>query len=352
MGKDKRLLTLLFLVPFVLSCWGVVVILSMTGWHAHSPALKQAVWFGLSVVTFGLVVLVPYRFWFRIRWWLFWGCLALLVATLLPGIGVTVKGASRWINLGVANFQPAEAMAVALPLILVPMYEKSPYPWRAALVTLLPLIPVAFILLLQPDFGSLLLVVGLVGALFVNRYGFFVPLVCLGPLVPLLVFFATRGYRMDRIEMWVNPWLDPMGAGYQVIQGLIAFANGGVWGIGIHRSQDFLPEIHNDFIFPAMGEQFGIFGTLGTIAAFLLLTLLAFRAFTKCKGVYRALVWGFMVSLFLPMFINVGGVTKLIPLSGMPLPFISYGGTSLLFCWIKVGLMCRALAEKTGGERG
>lgn len=342
----KKLLTSLWVLPLLLSCWGVVVILSMTGWQVHSPAFKQAIWLGIALVVFILVLCTSFDRWIKARGWLFIGCLGLLLLTKVPGIGVTVKGASRWINLGIMNFQPAEAMAVALPLVLAPVYHKSSYPVRAALATVVVLAPIGLLLMMQPDFGSLLLMVGLAGALFADCYGFLVPLVCLALITPLMVFLATRGYRMDRIEMWRNPWLDPMGAGYQVIQGLIAFANGGLWGIGIHRSQDFLPEVHNDFIFPAMGEQFGLFGTMGTILCFFLLALFAWMAYRRCTGMRRSLIWAFEVSLFLPLFINVGGVTKLIPLSGMPLPFISYGGTSLVFCWIKVGLICRLLFEE------
>ena len=196
----------------------------------------------------------------------------------------------------------------------------------------------------------------LIAGLFVERYGVVVPLIitaCLSPLtLPLLWRLANQGYRAARVRTWLDPWTDPLGAGYQVIQGLIAFANGRMWGIGFGRSQQFLPEGHNDFIFPALGEQIGFVGTSAVFFLFFLWTLCVWAAYKKLPAERRILVWGCCLSVLLPFFINLGGVMKIIPLTGMPLSFFSYGGTSLLFMWIRIGLLIRLVREPfTGDDR-
>lgn len=340
----------LLILPFLISAWGVVVILAMTGWSLHSPAARQLLWFLISLAACGVILGLPLERWYRGNLFFYGLCLVALIMTFLPGVGVSVNGANRWVALGPVRFQPAEAITLVLPLMLARMYHKCPYPTRAGLISAaLMLLPVG-LMALQPDFGSILVAGGVVGGMFVDCYGFFWPLVSLLVVGPLAFLYARTGHRGARLAMWLDPWIDPMGKGYQVIQGLIAFANGGVWGIGIHRSQDFLPELHNDFIFPAMGEQFGLAGTLSMLAAFAIFFYFALRAYRRTRGVNRTLIWGLTVALFMSLFINVGGVTKLIPLSGMPLPFVSYGGTSLLFSWMKVGLICKAFQEGQEGQ--
>ncbi|EEX48056.1 FtsW/RodA/SpoVE family cell cycle protein [Jonquetella anthropi] len=341
---------LIWLIPMLLSFCGLVVIAAMTGWSGHSPAFKQLLWLSVSFICFLAVMSIPLTVWTRVAWGAFAASFLFLGLTLAPGIGVTIKGASRWIHFGSFSFQPAEALSFALLLLLVRLYQRNARQLKALAVTGGIVFLCAVFLLRQPDFGSVLLIVALSGALLVDRYGFLLPAGALAVLTPLMYLVVMhQGYRQERIAVWLDPWSDPMGSGYQVIQGLIAFANGGLSGIGVNRSQDFLPEVHNDFIFPAMGEQFGLIGTMVLLGCFIIWSFVALQVYRRSVGISKQFAWGCCVSVILPLFINIGGVTKLIPLSGMPLPFVSYGGTSLLFMWMRVGILARVARESAQG---
>jgi len=161
----------------------------------------------------------------------------------------------------------------------------------------------------------------------------------------LFMMFYTAEYRHRRFEAFWNPWDDPMGRGFQIIQGLIAFSNGGIWGVGLGRGLqqlNYLPAAHTDYIFPAIGEEFGLVGTLLIVLLYAFWTFKAYMLYRRTNDPYLSvLIWGLTASILFPMFINLGGVLKLIPLTGIPLPFISFGGTSLVVMWLKVGILIR-----------
>lgn len=335
----------LWILPLILTTFGVVVITSMTGWDRSSPGMKQAVWFVIAAAGFVTVTQIPLRLWNKYSLPLLCAAFALLVLTVASPLRVSVKGASRWLRLGPVRFQPLEFVSFAMMIHFAKVYNRQTSMKRAVAVSLVLFAPFALVIMKQPDFGGLLMLAGIVGALFIERWGFLLPLACAAAASPLLWYLANRGYRAERILTWLDPWNDPLGSGYQVIQGLIAFANGHLWGIGMGRGQQFLPEVHNDFIFPALGEQFGFVGTAGVFAAFLLWTLCVCRAYRRALPERRILIWGCCVSVLLPFFINLGGVMKIIPLTGMPLPFVSYGGTSLVFMWARIGFLVRLVKE-------
>ena len=335
----------LWIIPLLLSVFGVVLILSMTGWNLASQGAKQAFWFVVSMPGFLLMTQIPLRFWRRRCFLLLILSLGFMALTVFSPLRVTVKGASRWLRFGPVNFQPLELASFMLMICLSRVYGKIRGVWRALAITAVLLAPIAAVLFLQPDFGGFLLLIGIAGALFAERYGMALPAgAALATALPLW-YFANSGYRAERIQTWLDPWTDPLGSGYQVIQGLIAFANGRMWGIGLGRGEQFLPEVHNDFIFPALGEQCGLVGTLSVFFLFLLWALCVFLAYRKVDPERRLLLWGCFVAVMLPFFINLGGVMKIIPLTGMPLPFISYGGTSLMFMWARIGLLIRLVTE-------
>lgn len=154
---------------------------------------------------------------------------------------------------------------------------------------------------------------------------------------------------MRRILALVDPWSDPLNTGFQVIQGLIAFANGNLWGLGVgHGLQklQYLPAAHTDFIFAAIGEELGLFGTLFVLFLFFLWIWRAWSVYILFpRGFERSLLWGMVLSIVLPLLINVGGVTKVIPLTGIPLPFVSYGGSALVMAWMRTGIILRLARE-------
>ncbi|MDD4613181.1 MAG: FtsW/RodA/SpoVE family cell cycle protein, partial [Synergistaceae bacterium] len=166
------------------------------------------------------------------------------------------------------------------------------------------------------------------------------------------VFFMLilkEGYRLRRYIAFLDPWEQPLDSGFQVIQGLVAFSNGGLFGVGIGKGLqklNYLPAAHTDYIFATIGEEFGFIGTFSVLFFFLLWAVRACAAYKDASDQFLStLVWAVSVSVLIPMFINLGGVLKLIPLTGIPLPFISYGGSSLLFMWAKIGLLMRVCRE-------
>ena len=169
----------------------------------------------------------------------------------------------------------------------------------------------------------------------------------------MLIVFEP--YRMRRLLAWLDPWRDPLNKGFQAIQGLIAFANGGLWGSGLgHGFQklNYLPAAYTDFIYAAVGEELGFAGTLCILALFAFWLMQTRDSYFRSEDSFKAtLIWGISLTILLPLVINVAGVTKMIPLTGMPLPFVSYGGTSLVTMWARVGLLLRLEKDSwLGGE--
>jgi cell division protein FtsW len=190
--------------------------------------------------------------------------------------------------------------------------------------------------------------------MFVERFGWKYPIL-LGvvSLLPITGLVYLENYRIRRLLAFMDPFSDPLDAGYQIIQSLIAFANGEVWGAGLgHGLQklQYLPAGSTDFIYAMLGEEVGLLGTMGVILLF------AFWVF-RCRLLYKcandgfetAAVWGVTLTLLLPFFINIAGVTKLIPLTGMPLPFISYGGSAMSMAWMRIGVLLRVHKSSSEG---
>lgn len=206
-------------------------------------------------------------------------------------------------------------------------------------------------LLCQPDLGTTILVFLISMGMYVERVGFKLPIITGAVIIaaasPSLVFGTS--YRMRRISAFINPWNDPLDTGFQAIQGLIAFANGGFWGTGMgHGFQklNYLPAAYTDFIYAAIGEELGLVGTVGVLMLFAFWIAQTRRIYYNLEDKFRSsLTWGVTLTVVLPLIINVAGVTKLMPLTGMPLPFVSYGGTSLLMMWSRVGMLMKLEKE-------
>jgi cell division protein FtsW len=277
--------------------------------------------------------------------------LILLTATLVPGVGSLVSGARRWIRVAGVSVQPSEILTLALIMVVAKLMARNEMnPQKCFYRILLILIVSAIPLLKQPDLGSTILISAICMGMYVERFGWKLPLVTgVFGAAMIAVFIMLKPYRMRRVYAFLNPWLDPLDTGFQTIQGLIAFANGGKWGTGLgHGFQklQYLPAASTDFIYAALGEEMGLIGTLGVLALF-------FLWLTRCRELYNrapegyetALVWGVTLTIAIPLFINVAGVTNAMPLTGMPLPFVSYGGSSLVMMWMRVGLLLRIHKE-------
>ncbi len=346
----------LWVIPLILSALGVIVILSLTSVRLGDGSLsfilgkKQTQWLAVALGAMLIVSAVPLRFWLDHSGFFLIFAWALSWLPLIPGIGAGGGGALRWVRVGSMTFQPLEFLTFFLVVHLCNIYGRGKLQGlRSFVLTLLLGAMVMLPILVQPDLGGSLLLFFLAMGLYVGAHGILLPLMSVILLSPVFMFLSQKEYRHRRIVAWLDPWSDPSDVGYQTIQGLVAFANGGFWGTGLGRAMQrsrFLPAAHTDFIFAALSETLGVWGSVGVLALFFFWFIRVYVHFNQCKNQKISLLfWGMGLSVALPLIINVGGVTNLIPMTGMPLPFLSYGGSSLVVSWIKVGLLLRAVRE-------
>jgi len=277
--------------------------------------------------------------------------LALLVAVLIPGLGHVVNGSRRWIRLAGFNFQASE-LARLLVLIFIASYaarrEAELRTRLAGLAKPLGLLALAAVLLLaEPDFGAatVLFATGF-GVLFVAgarlRYVIAMMLTALAIFGALV---ALSGYRMRRLGAFLDPWADPFNSGFQLTQSLIAIGRGEWFGVGLGESVQklfYLPEAYTDFIFAIIGEELGLLGTTAILCAFLLLAGTGLRVARESRDPFPSLLAvGLTVLIAFQAFIIMGGVTRLLPLTGVTLPFVSYGGSSLVANYVLLALLVR-----------
>jgi len=291
---------------------------------------------------------------------------ALLVAVAL--FGITKKGATRWLNLGV-TIQPSEILKIAMPLVLAWWFQKREgqlRPLDFLVGGLLLALPVAMIMK-QPDLGTALLVLaaGLSVIFFAGlRWRLVVPPVLLFVLLVLLLvtfeadlcadgvrWVMLRDYQQQRICTLLDPTKDPLGKGFHIIQGMIAIGSGGVWGKGFMQGTqthlEFIPERTTDFIFAAFSEEFGLLGNLLLISAFLFLVLRALTIALEAPTVFARLLAGALAMIFFSYaFVNVGMVSGILPVVGVPLPFISYGGTAMVTLGLALGMLMSIAKSK------
>ena len=291
---------------------------------------------------------------------------ALLIAVAL--FGVTKKGATRWLNLGV-TIQPSEILKIAMPMVLAWWFQKREghlRPLDFMVAAGLLALPVALIMK-QPDLGTALLVLaaGLSVIFFAGvRWSLIVPPAVIALLgIGLLVGFGSelcadgvrwvvlRDYQQQRICTLLDPTKDPLGKGFHIIQGMIAIGSGGVWGKGFMQGTqthlEFIPERTTDFIFAAFSEEFGLLGNLVLIAAFLFLVLRALTIALEAPTVFSRLLAGALAVIFFSYaFVNMGMVSGILPVVGVPLPFISYGGTAMVTLGLALGMLMSIAKSK------
>ena len=280
----------------------------------------------------------------------------LLVLVFLPGIGVSAGGARRWIKLWPSTFQPSELVKLSMVIFLA-RYMSTPEYRTDSFVSFIKPIGIMLLfqaaILKQPDFGAAMSLTFLTFAmLFLSG----VKLRYIGSLlllsVPVIIKLAMQPYRLRRITSFLNPWDDPQGSGFQLVQSFIALGSGGLTGVGLGSSRQklsYLPESHTDFIFSIIGEEFGFIGVLIVIAFFLVLFIKGVSIANRAKDrfVYYLAI-GLTMMISLQALVNFAVATGLVPTKGLPLPFISYGGSSLLVNMAAIGLLLRI----SKGEEG
>jgi len=350
---------LLFPLVVLLTGWGLIQVARLQ----ETLLTRQVIWLCAGMTALLLVAAMPYRWYWldRFRYlWLFGG-LSLLVLTILWGVNPFGVGDRLWINLGVFYVQPSELLK-----ILVIIFLASYLAEKRELLTLtqtrlgflrLPPLPYLFPLLLMWGFSLVLLVwqqdLGAAMLFFATFLSMLYVTteqkwyVILG--VGLLILAVIGGYYLfDRVrlrgDIWLNPWTDPRGDAYQIVQSLLAFAGGGFFGsgIGLGHPTPYIPVVHSDMVFAAVGEEWGMLGAVGMILALLLLVTRGLRAAMCADTPFAALfAVGLSAMLGWQSLIILAGTLKLIPLTGITLPFVSYGGSSMLVSCIMVGLLIK-----------
>jgi rod shape determining protein RodA len=337
----------LLVTMLLLAGFGLVVLFSAGG---QDPGLlqRQAVRLAAGFAVMLLLAQVPpylLRMWTP---WLFAAGLVLLVAVL--GLGVMGKGAQRWLSLGPIRFQPSEMMKLAVPMMIAWYLAEQPLPpkpWRIVAAVLMITVP-AVLVARQPDLGTALLIAA-AGFFVLYLAGLSLRLMLLGGLAAIpagwvLWTFGMHDYQRRRVLTFLDPERDPLGAGYHIIQSKIALGSGGVYGKGwLNGTQshlEFLPERSTDFIFAVFGEEFGLIGALLLLAFYLLLITRGLYITTRAQDTFTRLLAGSItLTFFVYVFVNTGMVSGLLPVVGVPLPLISYGGTSMVTLMAGFGIL-------------
>ncbi len=352
LGRDARLLfPVLFLVGIgLVMVYSASSALALADFGSDTHFLRrQLIFFGIGLAGLFAARRFPLRWLRKLTYPLLGLSFLLLLAVFFPALGKSAGGATRWIRAGNFTFQPAELARFALVLYLAYSLSKKGFRVRDFSIGVAPhglvLALMAIPILLQPDFGSAaLLTVVALGMLFLGG----VPLRhlagALGVLAPLAVFFvAGTPYRMRRVLSFWDPWRHAKDEGYQVVHSLMAFGSGGLWGVGLgnsHQKLFYLPEPHTDFIFSVVGEELGLAGVSLVLACYALIILGGLRVARRAEdGFGKLMAAGLTLSLGLQAVVNMAVTLALLPTKGLTLPFLSYGGTSLVVSMISVGFL-------------
>ncbi|OHB76345.1 MAG: cell division protein FtsW [Planctomycetes bacterium RBG_16_59_8] len=349
----------LIAVTLILFAVGLVMIFSATAISAGESEKfsnpfyflhRQLLWTLFSLMAFFVGFRIDYRTWKKHALPILALAAVLLIVVLIPGIGTKLNGARRWLRIGPMSFQPSEFAKLAL-LIFVASYVSSDGERLKRFSTgVLPCsIAIAVICgltICEPDVGTSLFVAAIAFAIMLVagcRLPHLAPIAGLCTAGALLLIVTKANYIMARVSVFLDPDLDPAGKGYHIKQSLIAIGSGGTFGAGLGEGMSklfFLPEIHSDFIFAVIGEELGFVGAATVILLFVALLVIGWRICRKTNNLFGFLLGlGIVLSLSLQAIVNMAVVTGSIPAKGIPLPFISFGGSSLLMTMFAVGIL-------------
>jgi len=351
----------LILVVLVLASIGLVMVATASIDYAavkyNDPLyfVKRHVFYlGFSFIAAALMYSIPRVLWQKYGWLLFFVCVFLLVIVLIPGIGRRVNGSQRWLQLGPLTLQVSEFVKLLSVIFFASYLQNSQYflqtQWRELFKPLLMLVIVMWLLLLEPDFGAAVVLAVTIGGMlfFAGAKLWQCVLLMLAGMAALTSLVWFTPYRMQRLVTFLDPWADQFDSGYQLIQSLIAFGRGQYSGLGLGNGIQkllYLPESHTDFIFAIYAEEQGFVGVALLLAIFVFFITQIFkisrRAMKQDDTFVTLAAFGFGLLFSAQVIINVGVVSGFLPTKGLTLPFISYGGSSLLACSMAVGLLLR-----------
>ena len=337
----------MLLILLALLVYSALVIWSASGQDIGMMERK------VGQIAMGLVIMVvmaqiPPRVYEGWAPYLYIFCIILLVA--VDAFGAISKGAQRWLDLGIVRFQPSEIAKIAVPLMVARFINRDVCPpslKNTAIALVLIFLP-TLLVAAQPDLGtSILIALSGLFVLFLSGLSWRligIAVVLLAAFIPILWFFLMHDYQRQRVMMLLDPETDPLGAGYHIIQSKIAIGSGGLRGKGwLHGTQsqlEFLPERHTDFIFAVLAEELGLVGILVLLALYVLLIMRGLYIAARAQTTFgRVMAGGLMLILFVYVFVNIGMVSGILPVVGVPLPLVSYGGSALIVLMAGFGIV-------------
>ncbi|HPI67137.1 MAG TPA: rod shape-determining protein RodA [bacterium] len=344
---------LLLVAVFLLIAFGLSTLYSLTLSSDNknfNPLNRQIVFSLFGLVLLLIVSFIDYRFWHAFAWWLYGLSLVLLISVLF--FGQTIQGTTGWFVFGPFNLQPVEIAKIAIIILLARFLSTKASREKISLdiwfKSFFIILPILLLVVLQPDFGSMVVIFLIWFAMLfltgikIKHFLFF----CLILVILAVVGwqFFLQPYQKDRIITFLQPQLDPLGSGYNVRQSLIALGSGGLWGrglgLGTQSQLHFLPVSEADFIFAALGEEWGFAGTLIVFLLYLVIFYRLYRIMHHCRNDFGLfLIFGLTMMFFIQFLINVGMATGVLPVTGLPLPFVSYGGSFLVMSLIAIGMI-------------
>jgi cell division protein FtsW len=353
---------LLFAVLVVLNLVGLVMVLSassVNALHVEGSSFyyfeRQLMWLAFGSVLFLVMLRFDYRKLRRLAVPLLGLSIFLLLLALVPGIGVNANGSSRWIGVGSFGIQPSEFAKLGILLFTADLLSRRAAWIDDTRVTLRPVLVVfaviAALIMMQPNLGTTIVIASITFAMLFSAGVPLGPLAGYGAVGVLLASGAAMGesYRRARLFAFMDPWKDPLNTGYQTIQSQVSLASGGWFGVGLGASRakwGFLPFAHTDFIFAIIGEELGLVGALLVVALFVGLGFLGVRAAVRARDDFgRLIAIGITTWFCVQAFVNIGAVIGVLPITGVPLPFISFGGSSLLATMGAAGILLNVAGQ-------
>lgn len=352
----KKFDLLLFITIITISLFGIIMIYSASyiwaEYKFNDPfkfVKHQCLFFIIGIIMMLITSKIPYKVYFEKANTLLLISIILLILVIIPGIGTVRNGSRSWFGIGSFGIQPSEFAKLTL-IIFTSKYltknEKNLKYIKKGVLPILGIVILVFgLIMLQPDFGTgMIILVSIIGLLFVSGvdFKFFIRLGLIG-VVGIVLLIAIAPYRLERILSFLNPWSDPLGSGFQIIQSLYAIGPGGLFGQGFMNSRQkhfYLPEPQTDFIFSIISEEFGFLGILIVATLF---TIIIFKGFKIAQNsgdkFAKFLAFGITFGLAFQTILNLMVVVGLIPVTGVTLPFLSYGGSSLLITLISMGVL-------------
>lgn len=354
--KNKKLELTLFISVILISLFGVIMIYSSSYiWaeYKYNDPYKylknQALFFCIGIVLMVVISKIDYKKYFKYSNKILITCVILLILVLIPGIGTVRNGSRSWFGIGSFGIQPSEFAKLGLIIFTSKYLSNNPNSMKDLKKGVLPILIITLsifgIIMLQPDFGTgTILVMTIIGLLFVAGLDIkiFLKFGILG-VVGVVGLILVAPYRLKRILSFLDPWSDPLGSGFQIIQSLYSIGPGGLFGLGFGNSIQkhfYLPEPQTDFIFSIISEEFGFMGIIILSVLFITIFYNCLKISLKCDDLFgKYLSFGITFGLIFQAVLNLSVVVGLIPVTGVTLPFLSYGGSSLLITMTSIGII-------------